>query len=273
MNYLYKPKPVLGKCVLGAQAGPQSIVVRQLVGEGETQCTLDICVRVPRRKPAIEQVIDVFIKKLCIHDVDIIHNKVIVCGDFEIKAIYVACLPDQPVHAVEVRRVRFTADVPIWGAMCGMDADASVMVEYVDYDCPHHHHHHHRGKYHYGKGMTHDHDHCDDDNCGHGHHHDHCDDDNCGHGHHHDHCDDDCGHGHHHDHCGDEKCGYDDHWDNDHGHPWCKPKCAPGDHHDDKGFRHFNVAVVLRVVAKVMTDREIIIYPGQYPGLPVKPKG
>ena len=264
MNYLYKPKPVLGKCVLGAQAGPQSIVVRQLVGEAETQCTLDICVRVPRRKPAIEQVIDVFIKKLCIHDVNIIHNKVIVCGDFEIKAIYVACLPAQPVHAVEMRRVRFTADIPIWGAMCGMDADARVMVEYVDYDCPHHHHHH-RGKYHYGKGMTHD--HCDDDKCGHGHHHDHdhCDDDKCGHGHHYDH-----------DHCDDDKCGYDDHWEHDHGHhghPWCKPKCAPSDHHDDKGFRHFNVAVVLRVVAKVMTDREIIIYPGQYPGLPAKPKG
>ncbi len=266
MNYLYKPKPVLGKCVLGAQAGPQSIVVRQLVGENETQCTLDVCVRVPRRKPAIEQVIDVFIKKLCINDVDIIHNKVIVCGDFEIKAIYVACLPDQPVHAVEVRRVRFTADVPIWGAMCGMDADASVMVEYVDYDCPHdHHHHHHRGKYHYGKGMGHD--HCDDDKCGHDYHHghDHCDDDKCGHDHHHGH-----------DHCDDDKCGYDDHWDHDpgcHGHPGCRPKCAPSDHHDDKGFRSFNVAVVIRVVAKVMTDREIIIYPGQYPGLPVKPKG
>ncbi len=262
MNHFYKPVPGLGKCVLGASAGPQSIVVRQLVGEAETQCTLDICVRVPKRKPAIEQVIDIFVKKLCITDVRIIPNKIIVCGHFEIKALYVACLPDQPVHAVEVRRVRFTADIPIWGALCGMDADASVYVEYVDYDCPHHHHHHHhRGKYHYGKGIT-----CDDD-CGtpacddDGHHHHHHGDDDC----------DDCGDGGHHHHH-DDYCDDDDHH---HGHDgsWCKPKCAPSDYHHDNGFREFDVAVVLRVVAKVLTDREIIIYPGQYPGLPAKPKG
>jgi hypothetical protein len=194
--------------------------------------------------------------------VRIIPNKVIVCGHFEVKALYVACLPGQPVHAVEIRRVRFTADIPIWGALCGMDADASVFIEFVDYDCPHHHHHHHhhRGKYHYGKGMD-----CDDD-CGDGHHHHDCDDD-----HHHGHdgpwCKPKCAPADHHHDCDD---------DHHHGHdgPWCKPECAPADHHHhDNGFREFDVTVVLRVVAKVLTDREIVIYPGQFPGLPPKPKG
>lgn len=236
MNYLYKPAPILGKCVLGVQAGPQTIVVRQLVGEAETQRTLDICIRVPRQKPAIEQVIDVFVKKLRITDVRIITNKVIVCGDFEIKALYVACLPDQPVHAVEMRRIRFTADVPIWGARCGMDADASVVVEYVDYDCPHH-----RAKYHYGSGPG-----------------------------------DDGGGRPEYDHFGPHGQGdYCESCDQ-HGHkapPPCKPNCAPCHCPDAHCFREFNVSVVLKVVAKVLTDREVIIYPGQYPGLPAKPKG
>lgn len=236
MNYIYKPKPVLGKCVLGVQAGPQVIVVRQVVGEAETQKSLDIHICVPKQKPAIEQVIEVFVKKLRITDVRIIPNKVIVCGDFEVKAIYVACLPDQPVHAVEVRRVRFTADVPVWGARCGMDADASVLVEYVDYDCPHH-----RAKPYHGKGK-----HGGWPDYGHGH-------------------DEDCGcHDHEHDY--DEDCGH-------HKPKPCKPVCAPCHCPDDKCFRDFDVAVVLKVCVKVMTDREVVIYPGQYPGLPAKPKG
>ncbi len=250
MNYIYKPASVLGKCVLGAQAGPQSIVVRQLVGQGETQRSLDICLRVPRNKPAIEQVIDVFVKRLRVTEVRLIPNKVIVCGDFEIKALYVACLPEQPVHAVEMRRVRFTADVPIWGACRGMDADASVAVEFVDYDCPHH-----RGKHH----------HCQDDDC-----HDHDWKDHGHHGHHGPSCGDDC---HDHD-CHDHDHDWGGH--GHHGHQWCPPSCAPCKPHDH-GFREINVAVVLCVVAKVMTDREVIIYPGQYPGqypsLPAKPKG
>ncbi len=246
MNYIYKPATVLGKCVLGAQAGPQTVVMRQVVGENETQRTLDICVRVPRRKPAIEQIVDVFVKRLRITEVRLIPNKVIVCGDFEIKALYVACLPDRPVHAVEMRRVRFTADVPIWGARRGMDADASVALEFVDYDCPHH-----RGKYHY-KDQECD-DECDEPSWGHhhGHHHDgheECDD------HHHHHGPDECDYGHDH-------------------HPWCRPNCAPCYSPGEHGFREFNVSVVLCIVAKVMTDREIVIYPGQYPGLPPTPKG
>ncbi len=275
MNYIYKPAPVLGKCVLGAQAGPQTIVVRQLVGEGETQRSLDICLRVPRNKPAIEQVVDVFVKRLRITEVRLIPNKVIVCGHFEIKALYVACLPDQPVHAVEMRRVRFTADVPIWGARWGMDADASVAVEFVDYDCPHH-----RGKHYHdpdecddppwkkhGHHGHHGHDgpSCDDDCHDHGHHGPSCDDDCHDHGHHGPPCDDDChDHGHHGPSC-DDDC-------HDHGHHWCPPACSPCKPFDH-GFREINVSVVLCVVAKVLADREVVIYPGQYPGLPAKPKG
>lgn len=203
------------QCVKGAETGPQTIIVRQVLGEAEKQKVLDITVNVPPQKPAIEQIVDVFVKDVEINSVDVITDKVIVRGEFEIKGVYVACLPDQPVHAVEVKHYKWTQDIVVLGARKGMDADASVTVEFVDYDvdC-------NSRAYKYKNYETDD--ECDDE-CD-----DHCDDE----------CDDDCDdhHHHHHEHC----------------------------------LRHFDVSVVLKIVAKVMTDREIMINPG---GVPVTPKG
>lgn len=117
---------------LGAEVGP--IIVRQVIGEMEKQKVLDIHVVVPEQKPAIEQIIDVFVKDVEVNSVDIIFDKVIVRGDLEIKAIYVACVPEQSVHAVELKNVKWTQDIDLPGARRGMDADASVVVEFVDYD-------------------------------------------------------------------------------------------------------------------------------------------
>lgn len=208
-------RPMVDYCTLGQQAGPQTIVVRQVIGEAEKQKSLDIHVRVPDRKPEIEQIVDVFVKDVEINSIDVITNKVIVRGDFEIKAIYVACLPDQPVHAVELKNFKWTIDIPIPGARKGMDAEATVDVEYVDYDVDKH-----TRAYKY-KNYEVDDDMCDDD-----------DDDDCNDNHnhqHHHHDDDDCGnnnnHHHHHHHC----------------------------------TRDFDVAVVLRVNAKVLADRQVMI--------------
>ena len=49
-------------CTLGAETGPQTIVVRQVIAEQEAQLVLDIHVVVPDTKPAIEQIVDVFVK-------------------------------------------------------------------------------------------------------------------------------------------------------------------------------------------------------------------
>lgn len=59
-------------------------------------------------------------------------------GDLEVKSIYVECLPDLPVHAVEVRNYKWSQDLSIIGARKGMDADASVIVGFVDYDIGEH---------------------------------------------------------------------------------------------------------------------------------------
>lgn len=219
---MMRPIKTIPDCTLGVQTGPQTIVVRQVVAEAEKQKSLDIHVTVPDRKPAIEQIVDVFVKDVEINSIDVITDKVIVRGEFEIKAIYVACLPDQPVHAVELKHFKWTVDIDMPGARKGMDAEATVDIEYVDYDFDgdEDNNHSHRGKK-YTNYEDDDND-CDD-----------CDDD-----------DDDCDHNHHHHH---NNC-----------------------HDDDECGREFDVSVVLRVNAKVMADREVVLNAGT---LPTKPKG
>lgn len=201
-------------CTLGAQTG--TIIVRQIVGEREKQKALDIHVVVPERKPSIEQIVDVFVKEVEVNSVDVITDKVVVRGEFEVKAIYVAALPDQPVHAVEIKHYKWTLDIDIPGARRGMDAEASVVVEFVDYDVEDHHR-----AYKYKNFEPVD---CEEDD----------DDDN-----------NDC-----HDHDHDDGC--DDH------------------HHHHRNCREFDVSVILKVTAKVMTDREVTLGTGT---LPNKPKG
>lgn len=116
------------------QTGPQSMIVRQVIGEREKQKVLDLHVCVPPSKPAIEQIVDVFVKDVEVDCIDVITDRVIVRGELEVKAIYVACLPEQPVHAIEVKHYKWTQDIDIPGARRGMDADAGVVVEFVDYD-------------------------------------------------------------------------------------------------------------------------------------------
>ncbi len=249
-------------CTAGASAGPKSIVVMQVLGAREVQKSLDIHVVVPRHKPAIEQIVDVFVKKLEIDCVDVIPNKVVVRGQFEVKALYVACKPRQPVHAVEVWPIRFTAYADIRGARRGMDADANVMVEFVDYDCDEY------TRAHWHKKKGHGHGDCDDD-----YDYDDCDYD------YDDDCDDD------YDECDDCDCKDDCHHKHKPPKHQCKPKCESDcdchhdhDHHckphkrPRRCTRRFDVSVVLRITVKVMTDREVMLYP-QPQGLPYKPKG
>lgn len=198
------------ECTLGAETGPQTIIVRQIVGEMEKQKALDIHVVVPERKPAIEQIVDVFVKEVEVNSVDVITDKVVVRGEFEVKAIYVACLPDQPVHAVEIKHYKWTLDIDVPGARRGMDAEASVVVEFVDYDVEEHTRAY---KYKNHEPICDDYEEdaveaITDENNGHNHHH----------------------------HC----------------------------------LREFDVSVILKVTAKVMTDREVMINTA---ALPVKPKG
>ena len=121
------------------EPGPEKIEVEQVLGAEMAQRVVEFDMIVPAGKPDIEQVVDVYVKNVEINTVDVIPNKVIIRGELEVKVMYVADLPDQPVHAFEKRKVRFTRDIVVEGAEPNMDANADVTVEYVDYDFHRHH--------------------------------------------------------------------------------------------------------------------------------------
>ena len=121
------------------QPGPETIEVEQVLGAQMAQRVVEFDMIVPDPKPDIEQVIDVYVKDVCIRSVDVIRDKVIVRGELEVKVMYVADLPDQPVHAFERDHVRWTRDIVIEGAEKDMKATADVTVEFIDYDFNCHH--------------------------------------------------------------------------------------------------------------------------------------
>lgn len=116
------------------EPGPETIQVEQVVGAEMAQRVVEFDMEVPAPKPDIEQVVDVYIKDVEINNVNVIPDKVIVRGDLTVKVMYVADLPNQPVHAFEKSQIRFTRDIQIEGAQRGMDATAEVNIEYVDFD-------------------------------------------------------------------------------------------------------------------------------------------
>ncbi|MDR3561617.1 MAG: DUF3794 domain-containing protein [Negativicutes bacterium] len=136
MQAIYWPvvHPPGGKTQWGIPAGPQTMVIHQLIGEGAAQKTVELSVAVPENHPAIEQIIDVVVRHLWLTRVEVVADQVIVCGDFSVEVIYVACLPEQPVHVVEARQAKFTVVLPVDGARFGMAAEAWATVEFVDYE-------------------------------------------------------------------------------------------------------------------------------------------
>lgn len=127
------------------EPGPETIEVEQVLGAEMSQRVVELDMFVPAGEPDIQQIIDVYVKDLEIKKIDVIRDKVIVRGDLEVKVMYVADLPDEPVHAYEKKHIRWTRDIEVDGAEPDMKASADVVVEFVDYDF---HRHHDRRKVH-----------------------------------------------------------------------------------------------------------------------------
>jgi hypothetical protein len=98
------------------------------------QRALEVDLIVPDNRPDIEQIIDIYVKNLEVSSIDVLRDRVIVRGSLELKVMYVADLPNQPVHAFEKRNIRFVRDIEILGTEPGMTASADATVEFVDYD-------------------------------------------------------------------------------------------------------------------------------------------
>jgi hypothetical protein len=108
--------------------------VEQVLAAEMRQKILEFDMCVPRKKPDIRQVVDVYVKDVEIDSVDVIYNRVVIRGDLEVKVMYVANLPSEPVHAFEKKHIKFIRDIEVEGADPDMKATADSSVEYVDYD-------------------------------------------------------------------------------------------------------------------------------------------
>lgn len=116
------------------QGGMEKIEVEQVLAAEMRQKVVEGDMIVPSQKPDIHQVVDVYVKDVKISSIDVICNKVIVRGELEVKVMYVADLPNEPVHAFEKKHIKFTRDIDVEGAIPGMQATADCNVEYIDYD-------------------------------------------------------------------------------------------------------------------------------------------
>ena len=116
------------------EPGMETIQVEQVLGANSAQRVIELDMYVPAQKPDIEQIVDVYVKEVCIRDIDVIPDKVIVRGELEVKIMYVADLPNQPVHAFERKNIRWTRDIEVPGAVKDNAATADVAIEFVDYD-------------------------------------------------------------------------------------------------------------------------------------------
>lgn len=105
--------------------------VSEVVNEATRQVNIRRQVTVPAGKPNIQKILGVFDTRVTINTAEALPNKVVIRGTVGIQVIYVAALPDQPVHHMEVT-VDFMEYVDIPGAAPGMEVQVHPTVSYVN---------------------------------------------------------------------------------------------------------------------------------------------
>lgn len=100
-----------------------------VLGARSKQINVQDRLRVPEPKPDIADVIDTRVKSE-IKKTEVIRDKVIVNGELEVKIVYEADKPSQPVHAFE-RMINFSGFVDVEGAEPGDEVFVHVKIEDV----------------------------------------------------------------------------------------------------------------------------------------------
>ncbi|MDH7576562.1 MAG: DUF3794 domain-containing protein [Bacillota bacterium] len=104
----------------------ERLKVEHVVGEKTVQVVVKEEFTIPEPKPDIQKVISID-KTVKVTDVQVIQDKVIIDGQLNLQIVYVAALPEQPVHHTHAK-LEFTQFAEIPGAEPGMTARVSVKV-------------------------------------------------------------------------------------------------------------------------------------------------
>lgn len=107
-------------------AACERLKVEHVVGEKTVQVVVKEEFTVPEPKPDLEKIISID-KTVKVTDVQVIQDKVIIEGQLNLQIVYVAALPEQPVHHTHAR-LEFTQFAEVPGAAPGMTARVNVKV-------------------------------------------------------------------------------------------------------------------------------------------------
>lgn len=108
----------------------QLVAIEEVVNEVTQQVNLRQEVTIPQAKPAAVKIISIFSSTVEITRSDILDGKVILEGKLVLQVIYVAAMPDQPVHHMHLE-VPFTTFVDLPGAFPGMNLLIRPRVEFA----------------------------------------------------------------------------------------------------------------------------------------------
>jgi hypothetical protein len=110
----------------------QTLTLEQVVGEAHTQALVTDEIRVPENEPGAQELLDLKIIRIHVprEEIVLLNDKVVVGGVVHLKAIYVALLDSQPVHAVEAW-VKFRSFIAIPGTLPEMVAHVNAILEHA----------------------------------------------------------------------------------------------------------------------------------------------
>jgi hypothetical protein len=109
----------------------QTLILEQVVGEAHTQTLVTDEIRIPESEPGAEQLLDLKIIRIHVprEEIVLLNDKVVVGGVIHLKAIYVALLDTQPVHAVEAW-IKFRSFIAIPGTLPEMTGHVTAILEH-----------------------------------------------------------------------------------------------------------------------------------------------
>jgi hypothetical protein len=105
--------------------------VDSLVGEGTQQVVVKDTFSTPEPKPDVEKILETTVNETRVTEKKVLRDKIIIKGYVDVEIVYVAALPEQPVHAMH-RRVHFNTFVEVMGVREGMDVDVEVDAEFLN---------------------------------------------------------------------------------------------------------------------------------------------
>ncbi len=110
----------------------QTLTLEQVVGEAHTQTLVTDEIRVPESEPGAQHLVDLKIIRIHVprEEIVLLNDKVVVGGVVHLKAIYVALLDSQPVHAVEAW-VKFRSFIAIPGTLPDMVGYVNAILEHA----------------------------------------------------------------------------------------------------------------------------------------------